>query len=87
MKHLFIPLFVLLSLYALRAQPAATPASERLQGMAQRKSLAQRSVAAAVDAQSIGPSIFSCRVTDVDADPADPTRFYVAYASGGFWFT
>jgi photosystem II stability/assembly factor-like uncharacterized protein len=87
MKHLFISLFFLLSLYALRAQPAATPASERLQGMAQRKSLAQRSVAAAVDAQSIGPSIFSCRVTDVDADPADPTRFYVAYASGGLWFT
>ncbi|MEY3248954.1 MAG: hypothetical protein RL742_997, partial [Bacteroidota bacterium] len=90
MKYLSIQLlflFFLVSLCALRAQPSATPASERLQGMAQRKSLAQQSVAASVDAQSIGPSVFSCRVTDVDADPADPTRFYVAYASGGLWFT
>ena len=90
MKYLSIQLlslFFLVSLCALHAQPTATPASERLQGMAQRKSLAQQSVAAAVDAQSIGPSVFSCRVTDVDADPADPTRFYVAYASGGLWFT
>ena len=29
----------------------------------------------------------SGRVVDVDANPEDPTEFYVAYASGGLWHT
>ncbi len=32
--------------------------------------------------QNIGPTIMSGRVVDVEVDPNDPTRFYVAYASG-----
>lgn len=38
-----------------------------------------------VRAINIGPSVFSCRVTDVEANPADPAEIYVAYASGGLW--
>ncbi|MCC6279984.1 MAG: glycosyl hydrolase, partial [Saprospiraceae bacterium] len=33
------------------------------------------------------PSVFSCRVTDVDLDPDNPSRMYVAYASGGLWYS
>ena len=29
----------------------------------------------------------SGRVVDVEANPADPTEFYVGYASGGVWYT
>jgi hypothetical protein len=29
----------------------------------------------------------SGRVSDIDANPEDPTEFYVAYASGGLWYT
>ncbi len=29
----------------------------------------------------------SGRVTDIDANPSNPTEFYVAYASGGVWYT
>ena len=29
----------------------------------------------------------SGRVTDIDANPENPTEFYVAYASGGLWYT
>jgi photosystem II stability/assembly factor-like uncharacterized protein len=83
----FLLLLLLVSSSLLLAQPAATNAADRLKGMEQRKILAQNSPAAAVDANSIGPSVFSCRVTDVDADPGDPARFYVAYASGGLWYT
>ncbi|MEO6757824.1 MAG: glycosyl hydrolase, partial [Saprospiraceae bacterium] len=64
-----------------------TPAADRLQVVDQRKNLRQNSLLATLDPHNIGPSIFSCRVTDVDADPADPTHFYVAYASGGLWYT
>lgn len=37
--------------------------------------------------KSIGPSISSGRVADVDVWEQDPTIFYVAYASGGLWKT
>lgn len=37
--------------------------------------------------QSVGPSVFSCRVTDVDVNPANPAEMYVAYASGGLWYS
>jgi hypothetical protein len=29
----------------------------------------------------------SGRVVDIDVNPSDPTEFYVAYASGGVWYT
>ncbi|MCY7328705.1 MAG: hypothetical protein LH618_09170 [Saprospiraceae bacterium] len=76
----FLPFFLV-------APPAPTPAEVRLQAAAQRKSLTQNSLLTALEPQNIGPSVFSGRVTDVDADPADPTHFYVAYASGGLWYT
>ncbi|NAS31717.1 glycosyl hydrolase [Flavobacteriaceae bacterium R38] len=36
---------------------------------------------------NIGPSIMSGRVVDVDVNPDNTTEFYVAYASGGLWYT
>jgi len=75
------------SVYLLTAQPAPTPAELRLKGFEQRKSLESQSILRDLKPESIGPSVFSCRVTDVDANPVDPTHFYVAYASGGLWYT
>lgn len=40
-----------------------------------------------VSATTIGPTIMSGRVVDLDVDPADPTHFYVAFATGGLWET
>jgi len=37
--------------------------------------------------ENIGPTIFSGRVSDIEVNPEDPTKFYVAYASGGLWYT
>ncbi|MDP3353035.1 MAG: glycosyl hydrolase [Flavobacteriaceae bacterium] len=36
---------------------------------------------------NIGPTIMSGRVIDIDVNPEKPTEFYVAYASGGLWYT
>ena len=69
----------------IQAQSSPTPAAERLSGFEQRKSLETKSILADLNPESIGPSIFSCRVTDVEVNPADPTELYVAYASGGLW--
>lgn len=69
----------------LHAQPTATPAEARLKGFEQRKALKNNSLTSAVQPVNIGPSVFSCRVTDLEVNPADPTEIYVAYASGGLW--
>lgn len=36
---------------------------------------------------NIGPTIMSGRVVDFDVNPVNPNEFYVAYASGGLWYT
>jgi hypothetical protein len=86
MKQLFSILLLALPLLA-SAQYKPTPAADRLAAHQARKNMQGHSLLAQMEAQSIGPSIFSCRVTDVDANPADPTEMYVAYASGGLWYS
>lgn len=85
----FFLLFVLLlgTQQNLFAQPGPTPSSLRIPSFEQRKTLKNTSLVAPLAPVSIGPSIFSCRVTDLDVNPADPTEMYVAYASGGLWHT
>ncbi|MDW8228925.1 MAG: glycosyl hydrolase [Saprospiraceae bacterium] len=62
-----------------------TPAEERLKGFEQHRALKESTLMGSVRAVSIGPSVFSCRVTDVEVNPADPTEMYIAYASAGVW--
>ena len=71
----------------LSAQTGPTPSEVRLQGFEQRKTLEKASLLSVLAPESIGPSIFSCRVTDVDVDPSNPSRLYAAYASGGLWYS
>ncbi|HNU15558.1 MAG TPA: hypothetical protein PKI55_13975, partial [Chitinophagaceae bacterium] len=56
-------------------QPGPTPAAERLKVTEQRKALEARSVLNDIKFRSIGPSIMSGRVVDIDANPDDPTEF------------
>ncbi len=49
--------------------------------------LVQNSLVKNVPFTNIGPTIMSGRVVDFDVNPNDPTEFYVAYASGGLWYT
>ena len=90
MKKLLILCFLItsVSLYAQsEQQPPYTPGKERLKSFDQRKSLIQQSLVNNVAFESVGPTVFSGRVVDVDVNPEDPTIFYVAYASGGLWYT
>ncbi|MEZ4925687.1 MAG: glycosyl hydrolase [Saprospiraceae bacterium] len=82
-----LTLSLLLFHNAVFAQPASSPAAERMNGYEQRTALKKASILSSVKAENIGPSIFSCRVTDVDVNPADPSEMYVAYASGGLWYS
>ncbi|MGB0836665.1 MAG: WD40/YVTN/BNR-like repeat-containing protein [Flavobacteriaceae bacterium] len=49
--------------------------------------MAQNSLVQNVPFENIGPSIMSGRVVDLDVNPEKPSEFYVAYASGGLWYT
>ncbi|MBL4745843.1 MAG: glycosyl hydrolase [Flavobacteriaceae bacterium] len=48
---------------------------------------AQESLVKNVPFTNIGPTIMSGRVVDVAVNPEMPTEMYVAYASGGLWYT
>ncbi|HUC80031.1 MAG TPA: hypothetical protein VMR70_03910, partial [Flavisolibacter sp.] len=69
------------------AQVKPTPAAERMKKINQRAELQKKSVLNSIAFRNIGPTVMSGRVVDLEANPADPTEFYVAYASGGLWYT
>jgi photosystem II stability/assembly factor-like uncharacterized protein len=69
------------------AQIKPSTAEERQKGVALRKELEKKSLLQTVKFRNIGPSIMSGRVVDIEANPQNPTEFYVAYASGGLWYT
>jgi photosystem II stability/assembly factor-like uncharacterized protein len=64
-----------------------TDASTRKKGYEQKLKLRKIGLFNNLPAKSIGPSIFSGRVVDIDVNPSNPTQFLVAYASGGLWYT
>ncbi|WP_462245287.1 WD40/YVTN/BNR-like repeat-containing protein [Ferruginibacter sp.] len=55
--------------------------------MQKRKLLEDNSLLKDIKFRNIGPSVMSGRVVDIEVNPADPTEFYVAYATGGLWYT
>jgi len=65
----------------------ATPAKERLEGIARRTRLTDESLFKNLPLRNIGPTIMSGRAVDLEVNPEDPNEFYVAYASGGLWHT
>ena len=66
--------------------PAPTPAGRRTEGQQIRQKIEQQSLIS-LDLRNVGPTVMSGRVTDLEVDPQNPTRFFAAYASGGLWLT
>ncbi|HMX86217.1 MAG TPA: hypothetical protein PKD14_09795, partial [Saprospiraceae bacterium] len=69
------------------SQPVPTQAAERDKAFAQRILLDDISLLKPVKFKSIGPTVMSGRVVDIDVNPSNYNEFYVAYASGGLWKT
>lgn len=80
-------LYSSISIAQLQNPVKPTAANQRMEGFEQRKKLQEQSLVSNVAFRNVGPAIMSGRVVDVDVNPADPTNFYVAYASGGLWVT
>ena len=80
-------IIILSSFFHLEAQVKPTSAADRQKVRDQRKLLEHRSLVKEAKFRNIGPTVMSGRVSDIEANPEDPTEFYVAYASGGLWYT
>jgi photosystem II stability/assembly factor-like uncharacterized protein len=90
MRNLILTLTLCLSTslaWAQLTQPPFTPATERLESMADRQALQENSIVDGIPFRNAGPTVFSGRVADIEVWEKDPSHFYVAYASGGLWKT
>jgi photosystem II stability/assembly factor-like uncharacterized protein len=88
MKKFLIAILALCSLL-LHAQKQLLPTSakDRIAGGERKKQLEESSLIKSIQFRSVGPTVMSGRVVDVDVNPDKSTEFYVAYASGGLWYT
>ena len=68
-------------------QPKPTSPSKLLQTTTKIDALIAQSLVAKLPLTNIGPSVMSGRVTDLAVNPNATYEFYVAYASGGLWYT
>lgn len=71
----------------LTAQTLPTSGIERNNGLQKRKLQQADTLLQHIKFRNIGPTAMSGRVVDIEVNPADPTEFYLAFASGGLWHT
>jgi photosystem II stability/assembly factor-like uncharacterized protein len=65
----------------------STSAEARMESLKARKASEAKSLVKSVQFRNIGPTIMSGRVVDVDVNPENPAEFFVAYATGGLWYS
>jgi photosystem II stability/assembly factor-like uncharacterized protein len=87
MKRIILTATSLLSILLVSAQYKSTPGETRLKSLLEKNNKTEASVLKDISFRNIGPTIMSGRVDDIEVNPADPTEFYVAYATGGLWHT
>lgn len=85
-KILLSVLFLFLVQFSF-AQSNPTSAATVKEALKQKAKLTQNSTVKNIEFTNIGPTIMSGRVVDLDVNPNNTTEFYVAYASGGLWYT
>jgi len=77
----------LISSFVVFSQPNPTDAESIINAYENKEVLVQSSRVKNIEFRNIGPTIMSGRVVALEVNPQDPTKFYVAYASGGVWYT
>ncbi len=77
----------LISSFVVFSQPNPTDAESIINAYENKEVLVQSSRVKNLEFRNIGPTIMSGRVVAIEVNPQDPTKFYVAYASGGVWYT
>ena len=86
MRHFLIPVLLCFGTY-LFGQPNPTSADDLSNTLVKKMEAASNSIVKHIPFKNIGPTVMSGRVVDIEANPDNPIEFYVAYASGGVWYT
>lgn len=87
MKKLALLLsFLLFTIVNIAQQPPSSALAVE-KALEQKAILTESSLVKNLPFTNIGPTIMSGRVVDLAVNPANPTEFYVGYASGGVWHT
>ena len=87
MKNYKIIFLLLLASTMSFAQPQSSDSAKLVDAYQQKQELTKSSRVKNIHFRNIGPTIMSGRVVALEVNPKDPTKFYVAYASGGVWYT
>ena len=87
MKNYKIIFLLLLASTMSFAQPQPSDSFKIIDAYQQKEELTNSSRVKNIHFRNIGPTIMSGRVVALEVNPKDPTKFYVAYASGGVWYT
>ncbi|NER13171.1 glycosyl hydrolase [Leptobacterium flavescens] len=87
MKKYLLPVLAVSSFALVHAQPKASSTEDLQQGLQEKNRMHETSLVKNIPFENIGPTVMSGRIVDVDVNPANSTEFYVAYASGGVWYT
>jgi hypothetical protein len=66
---------------------ASSPTNAELRFSKNREILQKKSFIGGLTFENIGPVVMSGRVTDIEVNPDNHKEFFVAYASGGLWYT
>lgn len=80
-------LLFIASIFNSVAQVKATTELELKRYLEEKLEMKNTSLLKNLSAKNIGPSIMSGRVTAIDVNPQSTKEFYVAYATGGLWYT
>lgn len=79
-------LLLLVAQFSFSQQPTTSGEAVK-KALEHKRQMMDNSLVKNVAFENIGPTIMSGRVVDLAVNPANPTEFYVAYASGGVWHT
>lgn len=89
-KFLLVVLY-LIPIFSLGQKKVTTPiptsAGQRIASYEKRTASEVNSIVSNIAFRNVGPTVMSGRVVDIAVNPIDPTKFFVAYASGGVWYT
>ena len=87
MKRTILRLFLFAATFKMVAQQPATSYVNTQESLLEKEKLQQSSLVKNMLFKNIGPTVMSGRVVDIAVNPENTTEFYVAYASGGLWYT
>ena len=85
MKQFYLLLLASISIASAQIQPTSSQQIDA--SLKAKKAMDANSLVKNIPLKNIGPSVTSGRVVDLAVNEDNPTEYYVAYASGGLWYT